>query len=183
MTIWEYFSEAVKCNSSVLLQNCQLISEDMQNTNKPALLLHQCHTVVLSSGRQLPQQYFVMTLLTPSRDGRRVSMLLEGRKAMWNTGERFRHESTRQQETQSGAPVGDTQLSAKNGHRPASSWPCPQCPSQTHILWPFLLSYLLHGILCPLQLLNHDLPQSFSSQVIYLFARITPCCGFFASRF
>lgn len=37
MAIWEYFGDAVKCNSSVLLQNCQLISEEMQNTNKPAL--------------------------------------------------------------------------------------------------------------------------------------------------
>lgn len=66
-------------------------------------MLHQCCTVVLSLGRRLPQQYFVMTLLTPPGDGCRVSMLSEGRKAMWNTGVRFRGESTRQQETQSGA--------------------------------------------------------------------------------
>lgn len=37
MAIWEYFGDVVKCNSSVLLQNCQLISEETQNTNKPAL--------------------------------------------------------------------------------------------------------------------------------------------------
>lgn len=37
MTVWEYFGEAVKCNSSMLLQNCQLISEETQNTNKLAL--------------------------------------------------------------------------------------------------------------------------------------------------
>lgn len=37
MTMWECFGEVVKCISSMLLQNCQLISEEMQNTNKPAL--------------------------------------------------------------------------------------------------------------------------------------------------
>lgn len=37
MTMWEYFGEVVKCSSSMLSQNCQLISEEMQNTNKPAL--------------------------------------------------------------------------------------------------------------------------------------------------
>lgn len=183
MTIWEYFSEAVKCNSSVLLQNCQLISEEMQNTNKPALF---ASSMPYCSAEFREAAASTIFCNDPADSSRRW---LQGFNAFWrkkshveHRGEiqRWKHQATGNTVWSS---VGDTQLSAKNGHRPASSRPCPQRPSQTHTLWSFLLSHLLHGLFCPLQQLHHDLPESFSSQGIYLFARITPCCSVFAGRF
>lgn len=86
MTIWEYFSEAVKCNSPVLLQNCQLISE-MQNTNKPALFASSMPYYSAEFREAAASTIFGNDPVDYFRRWLQGSMLPEGRQAMWNTGE------------------------------------------------------------------------------------------------
>ena len=77
MTVWEYFGEAVKCNSSMLLQNCQLISEEMQNTNKLALFAPSMLYCSAGCRGWQSQQHLVIALLAPSADGAGLQYFLD----------------------------------------------------------------------------------------------------------
>jgi hypothetical protein len=96
----EYFGDPLKCKSTVLLQNCQLISEETQNTNKQALFASSmlfCSAEFNKVASPVPPCNGPADSFRGCPQGSKPPYIREKSKA--NIGGEFRWESIRQQKT------------------------------------------------------------------------------------